>query len=74
VGLVVGPVTTSSKAFRAQLTTDMGDGGLAPGQSASIYVSYQPSGEVAGDVGTLQINSNAGQGQPVSILLSGPGH
>jgi len=71
-GLTFGSLMSSASAFRAQLGTEVGDGGLAPGQSAIIDVSYQPS-NAAGDTGTLQIDSNGGQGRPVSIALSGAG-
>lgn len=71
-GLTIASLTSSSSAFSAQLASVVSDGGLEPGQSATINVGYTPSGS-GNDVGTLQIDNNGGQGQPVSIPLSGSG-
>ena len=72
-GLILGALTSSSSAFSAQIVSAIGDAGwLEAGQSATIDVSYSPTGS-GNAVGTLQVNSNAGQGQPVSVSLSGSG-
>ena len=72
VTLILTP-TTSSSAFSAafdEVSDPYPPGGLPPGQSAQIDVTYHPSG-TSNDTGTLATASNAGRGQGVQIPLSG---
>ena len=76
--LTVGQPIARPSAFSAQFDPEdpYPDGGLAPGQSTKIDVTYQPNGAAldggdGGEAGTLTIPNNGGPKQaPVVIPLS----
>jgi hypothetical protein len=76
VTLTIGsPTTTNLDVFTASFDPTINPypaAGLAPGQSAQVDAIYLPT-TVESDTGTLVIPSNGGQGQGVSIPLSGQG-
>ena len=74
--LTIGPLDAGSGVFSAAFdptTNPYPDGGLQPGQSTQIDVSYAPIDQ-ADDFGVLAIPNNGGQGQTPYISLSGRGY
>jgi len=76
IALQIGAVSASPVAFTAKCdptTNPCPDGGLAPGDSAQIDVSYAPATPTSNDTGTLLVPNNGGQGATITIALSGQG-
>jgi len=75
IALTIGPLDAGPSVFTTafDLTVDpYPDGGLNPGQSAQVDVTYTPIG-ASNDTGSLIIPSNGGQGRTLYISLTGSG-
>ncbi len=73
LGLTIGPLEAGGPAFSVAfdaITNPYPSGGLAPGQSAQIDVTYTPSVQ-PNDYGVLVIPNNGGDGQTPYVSLSG---
>ncbi len=73
--LLIEPPTAGPAVFEAQFDQTIDPyplGGLDPGESAQIDVSYNPTSTTADD-GSVVIRNNGGQFQPVVIAVSGQG-
>jgi hypothetical protein len=76
LGLTIGALVPQGAAFSAAFdpsTNPYPEGGLLPGQSAQIDVTYAPIDESTNDFGVLAIPNNGGQGQTPYVSLLGTG-
>jgi hypothetical protein len=75
IALTIGPLDAGPSVFSAAFdptTNPYPDGGLNPGNSAQVDVTYAPF-EASNDFGSLIIPNNGGQGRTLYISLSGSG-